>query len=257
MRKSRKWVLLLPVCLGVFVAGSVSAMAQEASAPRTAADLPTVDQTLNKYVSALGGKAAIQKITSRVSKGTLEMDQMPGGATTVVYQKAPDKILSDTEFPSMGAFKRGFDGKQGWQDTPQTGLADVTGDQLGDLKRAADFYGNINLRELFPVMTVKGKESVNGREAYVIAAKSKDGRPETWYFDADSGLKVRNVSQTDGPNGPVEVDTTIGDYREVDGVKVPFMIHQSMGDISYTIKFTDVKQNVPIDDAKFEKPAAQ
>jgi uncharacterized protein YdbL (DUF1318 family) len=259
MRNDRKWILRTSVCLAVFMVGLVSVSAQDASAPQApATPLPTVDQILDKYVSALGGKAAIQKITSRVSKGTFELEQMAGEATTEVDQKAPNKIFTDTESSMIGSYKRGFDGEKGWQDTPQTGLADVTGPQLGDMKRAADFYGDINLKELYPKMTVKGKESVNGHDAYVIAAESKDGSPETWYFDADSGLKVRNISQAEGPNGPVEVDTTIGDYREVDGVKVPFMIHQSLGgQIAFTIKFTEVKQNVPIDDAKFEKPAGQ
>jgi hypothetical protein len=256
MRNHRKWILRTSVCLAVFMAGLVFAFAQDASAPQAAAaNLPAADQILDRYVSALGGKAAIQKITTRVSKGTFELEQMPGEATTVVYQKAPNKIYSDTESSSMGTFKRGFDGEKGWQDSPQTGLTDVTGPQLADLKRGADFYGDIDLKELYPKMTVKGKESVDGHDAYVIDAVSKDGSPETWYFDADSGLKIRNISQAEGPNGPVQVDTTIGDYRDVDGVKVPFMIHQSFGEFAFTIKFTDVKQNVPIDDAKFEKLA--
>jgi hypothetical protein len=253
MKDFLKWQAWMAVCLGILALAIFGSAAQ--TAPQ--ASMPTVDQILDKYVQALGGKEAIQKITSRVAKGTFAMDQMPGEATTEIYQKAPNKIFTDTESPSFGAFKRGFNGTVGWQDTPQTGLADLTGGQLADMKRGADFYGDINLKDLYPKMTLKGKESVDGHDAYVIEATSKDGKPETWYFDVDSGLKVRNQSQAEGPNGTVDVDTRLGDYREVDGVKSPFLIHQSFGDFAFTIKLTDVKQNVPIDDAKFEKPAAQ
>jgi outer membrane lipoprotein-sorting protein len=253
MRKSLKWNSCMAICLVVLFAGLIPAAAQ--SAPPEA--MPSVDQILDKYVAALGGKEAIQKITTRVAKGTFAMEQMPGDATTEIYQKAPDKIFTDTESPSFGVYKRGYNGTVGWQDTPQTGLADVTGSQLADMKRGADLYGDIHLKELYPKMTLKGKESVDGHDAYVIAATAKDGSPETWYFDVDSGLKVRNQSQAEGPNGPVDVDTKLGDYREVDGVKFPFLLHQSFGEFAFTIKLTDVKQNVPIDDAKFDKPAAQ
>lgn len=259
MRTNGKRSFLTIVCLAIFITGVVPIRAQEASTEKasTAEALPSVDQILDKYVAALGGKEAVLKISSRVAKGTLELDQMAGEATTEIYQKAPNKMFTDTESPSFGAYIRAYDGTKGWQDTPQTGLDDVTGGQLASLKRSAEFYGDINLKELFPKMSLKGKESVDGHDAYVVEAVAEDGSPETWYFDANTGLRVRIISQTEGPDGTTEVDTQLGDYREVDGIKYPFLIHQSLGMIAYTIRLAEVKQNVPIDDAKFAKPAAQ
>ncbi len=157
---------------------------------------------------AVGGKAAVEKLTSRVSKGTFEMDQMPGTATEEIYEKAPNKQLSITDAPNFGVVKRAFNGTAGWQDMPQTGLQDVTGNQLAAMKRYADFYREIKLKELYPKMTVKGKESVNGRDAYVVEATPADGPPELMYFDAESGLLVRVQAQVEGPDrhGPVEYD---------------------------------------------------
>ncbi len=258
MRHHRNWISWTSLCLAVFMAGIVSAPAQNAPAPAaSSANLPTVDQILDKYVSALGGEAALRKITTRVAKGTFELNQMPGESTTVVYEKAPNKIYSDTESPQIGTYKRGYDGEKGWQDTPQTGLEDLSGQQLADIKRSGDFYGELDLKELYPKITVKGEETVDGHQAYVIDAVSKEGSPETWYFDAQTGLKIRNVSQAEGPQGPITVDSMIGDYRKLDGIMVPYMIRQDLGEISLTIKFTDIKQNVPVDDAIFEKPASQ
>jgi hypothetical protein len=243
--------ILIHVSLFVFMAGVIPVGAQ--TAPQES--LPSVDQILDKYVQALGGKAAVEKLTSRVSKGTFEVDQMPGTATEEIYEKAPNKQLSITDAPNFGVVRRAFNGTAGWQDMPQTGLQDVTGNQLTAMKRYSDFYRDIKLQELYPKMTVKGKESVNGHDAYVVEATPADGPPELMYFDVGSGLLVRAQGQAEGPNGTVMIDSTFDDYREVDGIKLPFVIHQSMGDFGFTIRLTEVKHNVPIDDAKFDKPA--
>lgn len=246
----RKKILIL-VSLFVFMAGVIPVGAQ--TAPQES--LPSVDQILDKYVQALGGTAAVEKLTSRVAKGTFEMDQMPGTATEEIYEKAPNKQLSITDAPNFGVVRRAFNGTAGWQDMPQTGLQDVTGNQLAAMKRNADFHREIKLKEIYPKMIMKGKENVSGRDAYVIEATPADGPPELMSFDAESGLLVRVQAQMEGPTGPVPVDTTLEDYREVDGVKLPFVIHQSLPEFSFVIRLTEVKHNVPIDDAKFDKPA--
>lgn len=249
MQNISKWVVR------ILIGPAFAAAAIIPAAPQTPsqAALPTADQILDKFVQAVGGKEAVQKVTSRVAKGTFEMDQMGGDATTEIYEKAPNKQYSITASP-MGDFKRGYNGTVGWQDNPQTGLTELAGAQLADMKRGADFYRDIKMKELYPKRTLKGKESVNGHDAYVVELTPAESSPETWSFDADSGLPVRVQGQAEGPNGTVDVDTSLGDYRDVDGVKVPFLVHQSFGEFAFTIKFTDIKQNVPIDDAKFDKP---
>jgi outer membrane lipoprotein-sorting protein len=241
------------MCLIVLVAGLTPAVAQ--TTPQAA--LPTVDQILDKYVKALGGKAALEKLTSEVCKGTFEMDQMPGPAAEEIYAKAPNKQYMVTDAPNFGQARRGFNGTVGWEDNPQSGLRDITGAELAAMKREADFYWAIRLKGLYPTMTLKGKESVNGHDAYVIEATPPDGAAETMGFDADSGLLVRTQREGEGPNGKVTIEITFDDYREVDGIKLPFVMHFSMGDFAFVIKLSEVKHNVPIDDAKFDKPASQ
>ena len=252
MRNSLKPKKLLPMCLIVLLTGFAAAVAQ--TAPQAA--LPSVDQVLDKYVKAIGGKAAFEKLTSRVSKGTFEMDQMPGPAAEEIDAKAPNKEYMVTDAPDFGRVRRGFNGAAGWEDNPQMGLRDITGPELAAMKRDADFYGAVNLKELYPKMTVKGKESVNGHDAYEIEASPPDGAADTLYFDADSGLLVRMQREAVGPNGKVTVDITFDDYREVDGIKLPYVMHFSTGELAFVIKLNEVKHNVPIDDAKFDKPAS-
>jgi outer membrane lipoprotein-sorting protein len=272
MEETMRKKTLMAACLLVFCAGLVPAIAQTsqaqpapakaatapaATAPATpAAPLPSADQIIDKFVQASGCKDAWEKLNSQVSKGTFSMDQMAADGTQEIYAKAPDKVLFVTDIPSFGVVQRGFNGTAGWSDNPQTGLVDVTGDGLAALKNEADFYRAIRLKDDYPKMTVKGKESVDGHDAYVVEAVPAAGAPMTMSFDADSGLLVRAQTVADGPMGKTDVVTTLSDYREVDGVHVPFAIHSDMGEIAFTIKLTEIKHNVPIDDAKFNKPAA-
>jgi outer membrane lipoprotein-sorting protein len=264
-------VCLFALCLGVGLvsagaqaqsqpAATPSAQAKPATAPAAAATstapLPTVDQIVEKYQQASGGKEAWNKLTSRVEKGTFEMDQMAADGTQEIYAKAPDKELFVTDIPSFGVVQRGFNGTAGWSDNPQTGLVDVTGDELGAMRREADFYEALDLKTLYPKMTVKGKDSVNGKDAYLVECVPAEGAPVTMAFDADSGLLVRAQTVADGPMGKTDIITTLSDYRTVDGVQVPFQIHSDLGQIAFTIKLNDVKHNVDIDDKKFDKPVA-
>jgi outer membrane lipoprotein-sorting protein len=252
MRNILRPKALLPICVIVLLAGFTAAGAQ--TAPQAA--LPSVDQVLDKYVKAMGGQAAIEKLTSRVSKGTFEMDQVAGAGAEEIDAKAPNKQYMVTDAPNFGQVRRGFNGAAGWEDNPQMGLRDITGPELATMKRDADFYGAVKLKEHYPKMTVKGKESVKGHDAYVIEATPPDGAADTMYFDADSGLLVRLQREAEGPNGKVTVDITFDDYREVDGIKLPYVTRFSMGEFAFTIKLNEVKHNVPIDDAKFDKPAS-
>ena len=190
MQNFSKWFVRILICTGLVAAAIIPAVAQ--TAPQAA--MPTVDEILDKYVQAIGGKDAVQKITSRVSKGTFELEQMPGDATTEIYQKAPNKTFTNTESASFGAYKRGFNGTVGWQDNPQAGLGEITGGQLADMKRGADFYRDIKLKEIYPKRTLKGKESVNGKDAYVVELTPTEGSAETWSFDADTGSRIVAMS---------------------------------------------------------------
>ena len=252
MRNTFEPKTLLPRCLFVLLAGLTAAVAQ--TTPQAA--LPSADQVIDKYVQAIGGKAAFEKLTSRVCKGTLEMEQLPGPAAEEIYLKAPNKQYMVTDLSSYGQARRGFNGVVGWEDNPQNGMRDITGPELAAMKRDADFYMPIKLRELYPIMAVKGKESVNGHDTYVVEATASDGAAETMYFDAGSGLLVRTVREAEGPNGNATMDITLDDYREVDGIKLAFVMHFSLGDFNFVIKLSEVKHNLPIDDAKFDKPAA-
>ena len=224
---------------------------------KAAETLPTADQIIDKYVEALGGKTAIEKVTSRVTKGTFEIPAFGATGTWEGYAKAPNKAISVTDVPNFGVIKQAFDGTVAWEDTPQTGLNEKSGAALARAKLDYDFYRSIRLKELYPKMTVKGKEKVGDKDAYVIEATPAGTGAETWYFDTTTGLLLRADAEREGPNGTAMVQIYLDDYRTMDGIKAPFSMRQTMPEFELSIKTTELKYNVEIDDAKFSKPAAK
>ena len=81
-----------------------------------------------------------------------------------------------------------------------------------------------------------------------------EGSPARLFFDAESGVLLRQVSTRVTPQGPLEVEVTFEDYRAIDGVQRPFTIRQATSVFTAIIQLTDIKHNVPIDDAVFKKP---
>ena len=106
-------------------------------------------------------------------------------------------------------------------------------------------------------MTVTGKQKVGEKDAYVIEAKPTEGSVEKWYFDAQTGLLIRLDAERESPQGKMPTETYLDDYKEVDGVKIPHTVRQTTPMFTINIKTEEVKHNVPVDDAKFNKPAAK
>lgn len=238
---------------------SVAAQEKKTEAPKAdakpAAALPTVDEVLDKYVKATGGKEAIQKQTSRTVKATFEIEAMGLTGPVQMYSKAPNKSAMVIEIPNVGTFNEVFDGTKAWSANPMSGLREKSGAELAAQKRDSDFYQSLNLKSQYSKMTVKGKEKVGAGEAYVIEATPAEGGPEKLYFDVASGLLVRQDAERESEQGKIAVEIYYEDYKEVDGVKIAHTLKQVTPMFSMTIKTTEVKHNAPIDDAKFNKPA--
>jgi len=218
---------------------------------------PTVDQIIVHYQHAVGGRAAWQKLTSRSSMGTLEVPSMNLSGTVVIHEKAPDKILTIIIIAGS-AIRQGFDGTIGWSEDPQDGLREQMGAELAETRRQADFYSPFDLHQHYSRLVATGSEKVDDREAYVLEASLPEGGPpDRLYFDAESGLPVRIVSQHHTPEGASELREEFSDYRDVDGVKLPFTITQEGGDPGFTVRISEVHHNVAFEDSEFAKPAVQ
>ena len=243
--------LILPG-MGARMAAASAATAKDA-VPQATTSNPTLDQVLEKYVQALGGKAVVEKLTSRIMKGAVENPATGETGSIEVYKKAPNKEVSTLNMPSFGLSTRGYNGSVGWTFDPDSGPGDMSASDLAAMKLESDLHREIRLKELFPDMALAGTTKVGDADAYVVNAPQPGGT-EKLYFDTRSGLLVRDDVPAATEGGNTTIQSVFEDYRDVNGVKLPFTVRQTSPDFDLVIKYTDIKHDVPIEDSKFEKP---
>ncbi len=216
---------------------------------------PSVDQILDHYVQAVGGRDAIQKVTSRDMKGTLENSDDGTTSPAEIFAKAPDKYLEVVNLSDGGEALEGWNGVAGWGKDPDSGLHDMEKAEQVAAKRDYDFYREVRLKELFPKMALSGRTKVDDRDVYIVEATSPDGAEEKMYFDAESGLLARrDFERVTIDDGIVLYEVDYDDYKDVDGLKLPSTIRRKTPDYTLTYRFTEIRQNIAVEDAKFNKP---
>ena len=218
-------------------------------------NLPTADQILDKYYQALGGAAALDNLKSRFMKGTVTT----ATGTELGYeltQSGSDLILASITTPQSGVVERAFNGTVGWEKSASV-VREMAPEEISYFRRYPNLYADLKLKGQFSRLSVGGKQKIDGRDVYVLRGASVDGRREQLFFDVETGLLVRRITSTTTLVGiiPEQIDFT--DYREVDGMKLPFTIKVSAIDPNYSLvrKFTEIKLNPSVDPKRFNKPA--
>lgn len=247
---------LITICQLSGLLASAGIAAERATA---AEPLPSVDQILAKHIQASGGKDNILKVNSRVIKGTIDIPAM--GITMPWEQdsKAPNKRLSIMEIPGMEPMLDGFDGVVAW--TKSQGLVRVKKDEeLARQKRECEFYRDLKFKEIYDQLTVTGKQKLGSQEAYAVEAKPFKGASDFFYFNTQSGLLARWDSVFENESGKNDIKVSYDNYKEVDGIKIPHALGMeitapNVGEIKISVKYGEVRHNVPVEDAKFKKPA--
>ena len=217
---------------------------------------PTPEEILKKYVEAVGGRAAIAKIQTIYWKGMREASQDRKWPIEVMT-KGADKFRIVVNVPEQTPINQAFSGAQGWIKNPN-GQHTASAAELASLQSTALTYAPIKIKEPFPALTFNGTTKIGERDAYVLRQTKPDGTIERYYFDTQSGLLVRQQKLVPTVLVPIPEQIDYEDYRDVDGVKLPFTIRISEIDTYYssTRKFTEIKANVPVDDVQFQIPAA-
>lgn len=222
-------------------------------------EAPSMDQVLEKYVTAIGGKAAAEKPTTRLLKGTVEGAMIQAPAPWESWAKAPNKRFSSIEVSGFGAMKDGYDGTVAWSQNPFTGLSEKQGEELAKQKRDGEFYRELKLKSVYPDLASKGREKLAGGEAYVLESKPTPKSLERFYFDSQTGLLTRQDSEFETVQGRVTTAVLFEDYRAVDGVKYPFRLRFKLSLVDQpateiTIKLTEIKHGLPMEDEKLARP---
>ncbi len=215
---------------------------------------PTVDEILVKYETALGGRANLEKITSREIKAQRIEPDGKTFETEEILQKGAKMTVTTVYESKQGNYsvKEIYDGttvaKFG-----NGAKIDLKSDEIEQIKREAQLFANVNLKAIYPKMDFRFVDKIDGRDCFVVSATTADNQRERLYFDAASGLLVRRVASTPTILGAFQYQVDYTDYKDFGGVKLPTLIKFAVPNIRWTRKVLEVKNNVMIDEAKFTK----
>ena len=214
--------------------------------------LSPLNQILRHYVEALGGAAALSKVTTRVAKGTVRVSEQSGEIE--IFTEAPGKQAS-VRRSKQGRSTLVFEGQTGWSTSSGRSVREIQGAELGLARLDADLQFALHITDLFPDLRVQYPELIGGRRVDVVVGVMNEQVSCRLYFDRESGLLVRMVRLVESAiaRSPSQID--FEDYRAVDGVQVPFRIVQIEPTSTTTIQLGEVRQNVPIAWSEFIRPS--
>ncbi len=226
-------------------------------AAQTAARI-TPDQILDKYIQAIGGAAALGKLTSFVAKGTYAgFETLDEKVPVDIYANAPNQ-LTTVIHTQNGDSVSTYNGNLGWiaaadklmRVLPLAG-GDLEGARLDALLSfPARLKQDIQWRTGFPSL------SIDDRSVQVIQNSAKGDTGAKLYFDGQSGLLVRQVRYVDTAVGVIPTRVDYSDYRDVAGMKVPFKRVVTWTDGKSTIELSEIQPNARIEASRFAEPAA-
>ena len=148
-----------------------------------------------------------------------------------------------------------FDGRDGWVAEPwrPMPLMTLTGGNLSGARLEAFVSFPARLQKAFTRWQVSSA-TIDDRAVQVLQGSNAGELPVNFYFDAP-GLLVRTVRWNRTAAGIVPTQVDYADYRDVAGVKFPFRMVMTWTDGQNTYRLNDVRTNVPIDAARFARPA--
>ncbi len=223
--------------------------------PKQSDKKPTVDEILAKYETALGGKANLEKITSRQIKAQrIEPDGKTFEDEEILQKGA--KMSVQTIYPSKQygdyVVKEIFDGVMAWKVGNKDNI-ELKTDETEQIKREAQIFANPNLKPIYQRVDFRSVDKIDGREVYLVVGSISETQRERLYFDVATGLLVRRAASTPTILGNFVYQVDYLDYKDFGGVKLPTTINFAVPNIRWTRKVLEVKNNVTIDDAKFVK----
>jgi hypothetical protein len=216
----------------------------------------SVDEILDKYIQALGGAERLAGLTSFAAEGTSVGFMGPGSVE--IFAQAPDRraTIIHSDFGDLAAT---YDGRAGWKtslNTPVPVLA-LTGDELDGARLDAQMSFPGPVKQLFGDWRVSYPITIDDRLVQVIqGGAAGEGLFATFHFDDETGLLTRLVRYAETAVGRVPTQIDYADYREVAGVMMPFRWTLTWLGGQDEYELNEVRANVPIDPARFARPAA-
>ncbi len=218
--------------------------------PKQPEKKPTIEEVLAKYETALGGKAKLDKITSRYIKAqriepdgkTIEAEEIWTKGEKSLIKTTYDKYVVSEMFDGTNVLKLGNNEK-----------IELKADEIEQIKRDAQIFANPNLKAVYAKIEFRFVDKLDGKDVNIFQATTADNKRERLVFDATTGLLIRRSSATPTIFGNFVYQVDYQDYKDFGGVKLPTTIKFAVPNIYWTRKIIEVKNNVTVDDKVFMK----
>jgi len=247
----------LTITLGLSLLASPVAFLQAADAPKeeskSSVKLPSAKEIIDRFVKECGGKEAMLKHKSYHSMGKLEMFGQGISGDLEIFAAAPNRFLVKTKIEGFGDITQGFDGKVGWSMDPAQGPMLLKGKMLDQIKEQAEFYGTLHNEDQYKSMEVIGIEKYESVDCYKMKLIWKSGQESHEFFDVKTGLMIGMMATHATPMGEIPVTTTLTDYKEFEGVKMPTKIAQKLATFQQVMNLRNVEAN-SVPDSVFDLP---
>ena len=214
---------------------------------------PPAELIITKYVEVIGGPAALQRVNTREEKGTINVSGR--NLPIEILSRTGGKQLTVIHLPN-GDSVTAYDGASGWTSAPNRPVREIPSVEVASAQAEVDLQLPLHMKQLFNEVKTAATEKIGDRDTYVVTGMNSGEVAAKFYFDKDTGYLLRILRYTKSPLGrnPTQID--YADYRSQDGLKIPFQLTIARPNSRLVVQIEDAQFNLPLDDAKFARPAA-
>jgi carboxyl-terminal processing protease len=209
--------------------------------PHTLEISPEAEQIMERYITEVGGRDALNAVKTRVSTGTADYGAPGMSGKVIIREEPPEKRSMEMTIPSLGVMQIAFDSKHSWMAHPLIGMLEFEKSLLAPLQSFFDFHKIPEYKTRYAKIEYNGIVDSSDGKVNVLVSTLRDGTKEVLLFDIKTGLLSDNN------------EAHYSDYRQVGRVKIPFATRITVNGANVLTKLDKVEDNVAIDADAFKE----
>ncbi|WP_299121701.1 insulinase family protein [uncultured Winogradskyella sp.] len=200
----------------------------------------TAEKVIKNYVTAVGGEENLRKINTTLTNAEVTIQGAPFKPKAIMKQMSPNKFSMEMVAEGMGTlFKQSFDGETGYQEQ-QGRKVPMDEKDISSRKAEKGLFSELFMEA--SSIELESMTTIDGTDVYKIKF-TKDEKETYRYYDVETGYLVRTEATTEAGGQTITTVTDYSNYKEVDGVMMPYTMKIVNGPQVITLETTDVKVN--------------
>lgn len=212
----------------------------------------TAEQVLDGHVKAVGGVEKLESFKNRRTTGKFSMPAAGLNGPMKIIQEAPNHYRMEMEIPGIGKVLQVCDGEKVLDKNPLTGQRMLSGAEKEAVMLEATFNSEAHWRDLYKNVSYEGREDVDGKPCHKIVLETKSGSKRTQYYDVATGLLSKVKAIVSSPQGELATESTVSDYKEVDGLKYAHKTVVAVLGQQQIIEIEQVEHDVQLPEGSFD-----